>query len=44
MKELETVLSAPKENDDIMELTRSYLTIKRDLDAFEAEWMELQEQ
>ena len=42
LKELETVLSAPKESDDIMELTRSYLTVKRDLDAFESEWLELQ--
>ena len=44
LKELEVVLSAPKESDDIMELTRSYLTVKRDLDAFEAEWLELQDQ
>ena len=42
LKELEAVLSAPKESDDIMELTRSYLTVKRDLDAFESEWLELQ--
>ena len=43
LKELEAVLSAPGENDDIMELTRSYLTAKRDLDSCETEWLELQE-
>ena len=43
LKELEAVLSAPSEKDDIMELTRSYLTIKRDLDDRETEWLSLQE-
>ena len=42
LKELEAVLSAPGENDDIMELTSNYLNAKRDLDAYENEWLELQ--
>ena len=33
MKQIETVLSAPSEKDDIMDLTREYLECKRDLDA-----------
>ncbi|MBP5567308.1 MAG: ABC-F family ATP-binding cassette domain-containing protein [Bacteroidales bacterium] len=41
MKEIEGVLSAPKEGDDIMELTREYLECKRDLDAKTDEWGEL---
>ena len=41
MKEIETVLSAPKDGDDIMELTRAYLECKRDLDAKTEEWGEL---
>lgn len=41
MKEIEAVLSAPKEGDDIMELTREYLECKRDLDAKTEEWGEL---
>ncbi len=43
MKRLETILSNPGENDDIMELTRSYLEYQRDLDAKTAEWGELLE-
>ena len=38
MKEIERVLSAPGEGDDIMELTREYLEIKRDCDAKTEEW------
>ncbi len=38
MKEIESVLAAPKEGDDIMELTREYLELKRDLDARTEEW------
>ncbi len=38
MKEIETVLSAPGPQDDVMELTRSYLEFKRDLDAKTEEW------
>ena len=38
MKEIETVLAAPTEKDDIMELTRTYLECKRDLDAWTEEW------
>ena len=32
MKEVETLLSAPTPETDIMELTRSYLELKRELD------------
>ena len=38
MKEIETVLSAPGPEDDILELTREYLECKRDLDAKTDEW------
>ena len=38
MKEIEKILESPSENDDIMELTRSYLELKRDLDAWTDEW------
>ena len=38
MKEIESVLAAPTEQDDIMELTRAYLECKRDLDAKTEEW------
>ncbi len=38
MKEIETVLSAPGPEDDIIELTREYLECKRDLDAKTDEW------
>ncbi len=41
MKAIEGVLSAPKEGDDIMELTREYLECKRDMDAKTEEWGEL---
>ena len=41
MKDIESILSAPGEGDDIMELTRSYLEFKRDLDAKTEEWGEL---
>ena len=37
----EAVLQDPKEGDDIIELTRSYLECKRDLDARTDEWAEL---
>jgi len=37
-KEIESVLSAPGPNDDIMELTREYLELKRNLDAWTDEW------
>ena len=43
MKEIETILAAPTEKDDIMELTRTYLECKRDLDAKTDEWVELSE-
>ena len=43
MAEIEQVLAAPTEKDDIMEQTRSYLECKRDLDAFTEEWTELME-
>ena len=38
MKEIEPILAAPSEKDDIMELTREYLECKRDLDAKTEEW------
>lgn len=38
MKAIEDVLAAPGPDDDIMELTRSYLEHKRDLDAKTEEW------
>ena len=38
MKEIENVLAAPTEKDDIMDLTREYLECKRDLDAKTEEW------
>lgn len=41
MKEIEKILSNPGENDDILELTRSYLETKRELDAREEEWCKL---
>ncbi len=37
-KEIETILSAPPADADIMELTREYLELKRDLDALTDEW------
>ena len=43
MKKIETVLSNPGENVDVMELTRTYLEHKRDLDAWTEEWAELSE-
>lgn len=41
MKEIENTLSTPSESDDIMELTRNYLELKRDLDAKTVEWGDL---
>ena len=41
MKEIESVLAAPREGDDIMELTREYLELKRDADARTEEWISL---
>jgi len=38
MKDIEKVLACPGKNDDIMELTRKYLEIKRDLDSMTDEW------
>ena len=38
MKSIEAVLAAPGPDDDIMELTREYLELKRDLDAKTDEW------
>ena len=43
MKELVTVLAAPKPSDYIMELTRQYLEYKRDLDMKTEEWEKLVE-
>lgn len=41
MKDIETILSAPGADDDVMELTRTYLECKRDLDAKTEEWYKL---
>lgn len=38
MADIEKKLSSPAPDDDIMELTRSYLEAKRDLEAFTEEW------
>ncbi len=38
MKDIEKVLSSPGADDDVMELTRSYLEAKRALDAYTDEW------
>ena len=43
MKEIEIVLSNPTVGDDIMELTRTYLEHKRELDHKTAEWESLME-
>jgi len=43
-KELEAVLANPSPSDDIMELTRTYLENKRELDAKTDEWATLLEQ
>ena len=39
MKDIEKILASPGANDDIMELTRQYLELKRDLDAKTDEWV-----
>ena len=43
MKKIEAVLASPGADDDVMELTRTYLEDKRDLDAKTEEWAELSE-
>ena len=43
MKEIEALLAAPGKEDDIMELTREYLELKRDVDAKTEEWAGLNE-
>ena len=43
MARIEAVLAAPGPQDDILELTREYLELKRDLDAFTDEWAQLME-
>ena len=43
MKKVESILSSPRKDDDVMELTRQYLEYKRDLDAKTEEWAELSE-
>ncbi|MBR5661182.1 MAG: ABC-F family ATP-binding cassette domain-containing protein [Bacteroidales bacterium] len=43
MKEIEKVLSNPGKDDDILELTRTYLEHKRELDHKTAEWESLME-
>ena len=41
MKSIESRLQSPTADDDIMELTREYLELKRDLDAKTEEWVSL---
>lgn len=41
MKVIEAKLANPAPEDDIMELTREYLELKRDLDAKTDEWVSL---
>ena len=41
MKTIEAKLANPAPEDDIMELTREYLELKRDLDAKTDEWVSL---
>ena len=43
MKEIEKIMAAPGKDDDIMELTREYLELKRDSDAKTEEWAGLNE-
>lgn len=43
MKSIEAVLAAPGPSDDIMELTKQYLELKRDQDAKTSEWENLVE-
>ena len=43
MKDIEKILSNPGPGDDIMELTRTYLEDKRELDHKTAEWESLME-
>ncbi len=43
MKEIEAVLANPGPGDDIMDLTRSYLENKRELDYKMEEWEKLSE-
>ena len=44
MKDIEKILSNPTASDDIMELTRTYLENKRELDRKTAKWTSLMEQ
>lgn len=44
MKDIEKILSNPTASDDIMELTRTYLEDKRELDHKTSEWESLMEQ
>jgi ATP-binding cassette subfamily F protein 3 len=43
MKDIEKILSNPTADDDIMELTRTYLEDKRELDHKTSEWESLME-
>ena len=43
MKAIETILANPGKDDDVMDLTRDYLELKRDLDAKTDEWAEVSE-
>lgn len=43
IKTIETMLSSPKEGDDIEEMTKEYFKLKKDLDALAEEWVSLGE-
>ena len=43
MKAIEAILAAPGPSDDIMELTRQYLELKREQDMKTEEWEKLVE-
>ena len=44
MAEIEQILANPGNNDDILELTREYLELKRDHDTFTEEWTQRMEE
>ncbi len=44
MASIETILAAPGEKDNILDLTAEYLNLKRDMDAYTEEWANLSEQ
>ena len=43
MKAIENILQNPGKEDDVMDLTRDYLELKREMDAKTDEWAEVSE-